>query len=294
LTNDYKEIVKRQIDYGVELRLTRLKTNVNTDSLKNFINDGIENTYNSTLLIVLKKVATYDSGITGYPPYDFDNTKKTEIDNNFKTNINIIKNILSSGIKGNNYQANIDEWEALNFIEIKSKLEKIERHFENFTSSEKSHENTYISDSTKKIIKLNFNKSLNNIISSFGNDFFEREEKYNEYFRIIDLYNNLKNTILQTYLFYKALSEGQNSTLPIELKTKICDMNNIESLIIENMEYIMKSVNTNKEKFISDVKDSLINYYLSYLENEAMISINFDDSIVEIIKNSYDLKEKAR
>ena len=289
LTNDYKEIVKRQIDYGVELRLTRLKTNINTDSLKNFINDGIESKYNSTLLIVLKKVATYDSGITGYPPYDFDNTKKTEIDNNFKTNINNIKNVLSSGIKGNNYQANIDEWETLNFIEIKSKLAKIEKHFENFISSEENHENTYISESIQKIIKLNFNKSLNDLISSFGNDFFEREEKYNEYFRVIDLYNDLKTTILQTYLFYKTLSDGQNSTLPIELKAKICDMNNIESLINENKDYIMKSVNTNIEMFITDVKDSLLKYYLSYLENEAMIALNFDDSIVKMINNNLNI-----
>ena len=289
LTNDYKEIVKRQIDYGVELRLTRLKTNINTDSLKNFINDGIENAYNSTLLIVLKKVAYYDTRVTGYPPYDFSNTIKTEIDNNFKTNINNIKNLLSSAIKGDNYQVNIDNWGSLNFIEIKSKLEEIDKHFKIFISSEEYHENTYISESIQKIIKLNFNKSLNDIISSFGYDFFEREEKYNEYFRIIDLYNDLKTTILQTYLFYKTLSKGQNSTLPIELKAKICDMNNIESLIIENKDYIMKSVNTNIEKFIIEVKDSLLKYYISYLEDEAMIALYFDDSIVKIIKNSLNI-----
>ena len=49
-------------------------------------------------------------------------------------------------------------------------------------------------------------------------------------------------------------------------------MNNIESLINENKDYIMKSVNTNIEMFITDVKDSLLKYYLSNLENEAMIA----------------------
>jgi len=289
LTCDYKEIVKKQIDYGLELRLTRIKTNINTDSLKDFIFDGIEKIYNSTLLIVLKKVATYDPEKYGYPPYDFSSTIKTEIEKSFQTNMNNIKTLLSSGIKGDNYQVNIDNWENLNFSEIKSKLLNIEKHFELFISSEENHENTDISEATQKIIQQNFNISLNNIISSFGNDFFKREEKYNKYFRIMDLYNNVKNTILQSYLFYKTLSDGQNSTLPKELKTKICDMNNIESLIFENMDYIMKSVDTNKEKFIIDVKDSLIKDYLSFLENEPMIEKNFDDSIVKLIKNSLNI-----
>ena len=285
LVFEYEEIVKRQIDYGLELRLTRIKTNINTDSLKDFINDEIEKKYSSTLLIVLNKIYKYDSA----PPYDFDNNIKNNIDNEFKTNINNIKNLLTSEIKGDNFEVNIDDWKALNFVEIKSKLLNIENQFDNFISSEENHENTYINESTQKIIKLNFNNSLNSIISSFGNDYFEREEKYNEYFRIIDLYNDLKSAVVQTFSFYIALSVGQNSTLPKELKNKICDMNNIESLILRNMDYIIKSVNTTIEKFITDVKDDLINHYLSYLENEALIAVNLDNSVVEVIKNNLEI-----
>ena len=43
----------------------------------------------------------------------------------------------------------------------------------------------------------------------------------------------------------------------------------------------------NNEYFI--IFHDLINHYLSYLENEALIAVNLDNSVVEVIKNNLEI-----
>ena len=138
------------------------------------------------------------------------------------------------------------------------------------------------------IIKSNFNKSLDNIILSFGNDFFERYFKYNEYFKIKDLYNNLKYSLEQTIKYY--ITENYefneiNTELPKELKNKLFNLNDMESLIIKNKNNLLELFNEKINDFINNSKDDLINKYITFMGSEAMISMSFDDNIIQILNN---------
>ena len=291
LVFNYKQICKKQIDYGFQLRLNRIESNINLAQLRTFIDQQIDNQYNSTLLTVLKQKAINKPGITGFEEYDFSSTIKDDIEKKMKIKINNINNVLSMLIKGSNYQANIDSWKTIDFSKINKKINEIENYFENFMNSEKSHENNYINDTIKNIIKSNFNKLLNRTLELFGIDFFERFEKFNEYFRIINLYDNLKCSLIQPLLYYKNLNDFDKNVnpLPKELKTKILNLNNFDLLITENKNYLIQLPNLYIEEFINDSKDNFIKNYLKFVENSEDFVINFDKNITDIIKDNLNM-----
>ena len=291
LVNEYKELVKRQIEYKYQMKL---KDIYNMEELKTFINNEIDNEYNSNLFSVLKAKAIYNPGDIGYSEYDLNDIIKNDIKSTINTNINNINNIFLS-IKGDNYEVNLsnskndindDNWETLNFANINIKILEIKEYFEKFILSEQNYEKNYIDETVQNIIKENFINSLNNILLSFGIDFFEREIKYNQFFRISDLYDNLKYSITQSMSYYLNINTDLIKTLPKELKTKIINLNNIELLIEENNNYLINSVHTKIKDFIKNSKDYLINKYLEYMENEATISMNFNQELITIINNN--------
>ena len=212
LVNEYKELSKKQIDYQYQIRL---KDIFKFEELKLFINEEIDSEYNSKLLPVLKEKAIDNPGISDYTEYDLNNNIKDDINSILKKNINIITNIALS-IKGSNYQVDIIDgtinWKTLDFSKINVNIKDIENYFEEFIDSEKVYEKNYINECLKNIIKLNFNNLTNNIISTFGIDFFERQLKYNKLFRILNLYDNLGYSISQTMSYYLDLNlEGINN-----------------------------------------------------------------------------------
>ena len=220
LINEYKELVKRQIDYQYNSALTAI---LRLDSLEEFLGYEIEFEYCPILLPILKKKAIYKPGITGFTEYDLSNSIKEDIDLNFKEKMNKIQKIFSN-IKGNNYEVKnqiniinvlgnnieVPDWVYLNFSNIHLKLKDIENYFESFFSNEATYEKNYINKTITQIIKSNFKKSLDNIISSFGNDFFERAFKFNEYFRVKDLYNNIEYSLVQTVKYYISKNKDIN------------------------------------------------------------------------------------
>ena len=220
LINEYKELVKRQIDYQYNSALTAI---LRLDSLEEFLGYEIEFEYCSILLPILKQKAIYKPGITGFTEYDLSNSIKEDIDLNFKEKMNKIQKIFSN-IKGNNYEVKnqiniinvlgnnieVPDWVYLNFSNIHLKLKDIENYFESFFSNEATYEKNYINKTITQIIKSNFKKSLDNIISSFGNDFFERAFKFNEYFRVKDLYNNIEYSLVQTVKYYISKNKDIN------------------------------------------------------------------------------------
>ena len=305
LTSKYKEIVKRQIDYEYNTSLNNI---LKLDSLEEFLDDEIEFEYCQLLLPVLKQKAIYQPGITGYPEYDLSDTIKGDIDSNFIEKMNNIKNIFSI-IKGNNYevlntkaeivsingvniQTQIPNWIDLDFSNISLKLIDIENYFESFISYEKTYEENYINDKIFQIINSNFNKSLDNIFFSYGKDFFERAFKFNEFFRLKDLFNNLGYSLMHTVNYYisknKEINEI-NKEFPKELKEKMYNLNNIDKLIMENKNSIMESINTKIEEFIRYLKDNLINNYIEFMKNDALISMSFDNKIRQILNNGLNI-----
>ena len=283
LTNDYKQFIKKQIDYKYE---TKLKYTFDLDELEDFLDYEVDYEYNLLLLPILKKKAIYKPGDTGYTEYDFNDNIKNNINSKFNTAMNNISTIFLS-IKGDNYQVNISNWENLDYSNINTKLSNIKTNFEKFIDSEKNNENNLINNSIKNIIKSNFNILFNNILSSSGNEYFERAIKFNEYFRINDLYDYLNYSLIQTSEYYlRELDINENNTLPKELK-KIYNFNNIELLIQKNKNYLLDLLNKKIEELINDSKDHLITNYLSYMKDDIFITLGFSKDIREMINNNF-------
>lgn len=249
--------------------------------------------YSSLLFPILKQKAIYNPGDMGYTEYDLSDTIKNNINSIFETKINNISKIFSSLI-GENYEVNLKtksdvNSENLNFSNICLLLFDIEKKFETFISYEKTFEQNYINENTIKIIKSNFNKPLDHIISSYGNDYFERTFKSNQYFRLKDLYDNLKFTLVQTAKYYLSIIKELNETineLLKELKEKLCNLNNIDLLIINNKDYLMELINIKATEFIDILKDKLINDYIEFMINDAFLSASFSESIRQILNDN--------
>jgi hypothetical protein len=74
----------------------------------------------------------------------------------------------------------------------------------------------------KNILESNFKELISEIISSFGNDFFDRIIKYNENFKITGLYNNLKYSLFQAISYYIMINMLEAvDELPKDLKVKL-------------------------------------------------------------------------
>ena len=308
LIYEYKELILRQIDYKYYATLNYI---LKLDSLEEFLDDEMEYEYTTILLKVLKEKAIYTPGDTGYSQYDLSDNIKNDINSVFNTNINNIKNLLPL-IKGVNYEANINkkgnttngviiliddpQWKDLDFSRTYEQLLKIETYFEAFISSEINYEKNYINEKVNQIIKSNFNTSLINIISSFGNDFFERSFKYNEYFKINDLYDNLEYSLDQSVNFYLSkINELKNisNKIPKELKERIYNLNNIELLVVENNNYLMEKINLKNEEFVSDLKDDLINSYIDFMGSDSFIYDSFTQNIRQIIYNNLNIARSS-
>ena len=279
---EYKQVVLKQIDYKYQITL---KLMFDFEGLEKLIDEEVDIKFNELLLPFLKKKAINSPGHT---EYDFNENIKKNINTTFNNNTNYIYHLFLS-LKGYNYEVNINNWKHLDFSNVNSKLANIENNFEKFILLEKNKENDEINECLKHIIQSNFNLLFNNIISSFGNDFLERSISFNEYYRINDLYDNLKYSLFQTSSFY--LNEFDNhktNTFPKELK-KIYKLNNIE-LLIQNMSNNLLNLLSSKiTEFINDTKDNIIDYYLSFMKGDSFITNSFSQSIKEIINEKFEL-----
>jgi hypothetical protein len=285
LIYEYKEFVKKQIDYKYQTKLNYMFA---LEDLEEFIEYEVELEYSESLFPALKKVAVYQTGDAGYIEYDFDDNIKNNIDSTLNNNINNIRNLFLS-LKAGNYQANINNWENLDFSNINLKLADIENNFEKFILSERDNEKNNINESMKDIIKSNFNLLFNNILSSFGNQFFERSIKYNELLKINNLYDNLKYSLFQTSSYYLNLFDNNEiKTFPKELK-KIFNLGDIELLIEKNNNNLLEILSTRIKELIDDTKDNLINEYLSFIKNDTFITYSFNQNIRQMIDNNCDL-----
>ena len=136
--------------------------------------------------------------------------------------------------KRRDYNFDLKKWEILDFTNIREVLKNIQNSFNNFISPQNYNEILELNSCLKEIIRSNFNKLLNNIIPSFGKEFFEKIIKYNENFKLSTLYDNLEYSFLQTLAYYSTIKEFNSvKTLPKDLKLKLYTLNNLD-IIIEN------------------------------------------------------------
>ena len=286
IIEDIKNISKNQIDYIYEERYNEIKKIVAIDSLQTLINDQINQEYNSILLPALQKYATTEPGVDGYTEYDFNDNIIGNINSLIETNMNKIKNIMDS-TKGSNYNININTWEK-DCSKIDVKVENINSLFNKFMTNQKDNEDNEIDEFLMKIIKNNFNNLINNIIPSFGNDFFERIIKYNENFKISSLYDSLTYSLTQTLSYYLFLHSPEIfSALTKDLKLKLFSLNNLDDKVKEKNDEVLQLLEEEVNTFIINSKEFLINKYKSFLTTDLSIELSFSEKINQKIKTKF-------
>lgn len=131
-------------------------------------------------------------------------------------------------------------------------------------TNELNNQEDEIDEFLQKIIKSNFDNLINNIIPSFGNDFFERIIKYNQNFKISSLYHSLTYSLMQTATYYLFLhSPEEFSALTKDLKLKLFTFNNLDSIVQEKNNEVLKMLEDEVNGFINNSKDFISIIYLN-------------------------------
>ena len=197
---------------------------------------------------------------------------------------NIIYNIVQK-IKGNNFEFDIKKWILPDFSLIFNNISDIKNSFDKFIIQQKLNEQNDLNDFLQTILKSNFDDLLNNLIPSFGNDFFDRIIFYNENFKIDSLYNNLKWGLAETLTYYVSIfSLNSISSLTKDLKIKIFSLNDLDQVISKRNKEILDLLNVKINEFIEDSKNVLIERYIYYLREDVSIESAFDN----VIQNKID------
>ena len=277
--NIYKITVKRQIfDKYIEY-INNLANKIKINDIKNTIYNEIDNEYNSKLYPSLKIHAKYNVGDEGYTEYDLSEDIKVKINTNIKSNNDKILKIMNSTV-GTNYGVDLRAWEILDYSRIYSTITGIKDSFDKFIVTQKNNEVNNVNDCIQKLIKSNFNDLLNNLIPSFGNEFFKRIITYNENFKINGLYDNLRWGLTETLSYYVSLySFSRIKALTKDLKIKLYSLNNLDGIIEEKNSKILELLNLTINDFINDSKNHIIRQYLSYFKADTSIGLAFNADI---------------
>ena len=291
LQNEYKAITKKQLLYKHNLKLDEIYNVFKLDEINNIIDNAI-NPDLDNLKEIINEIKVNDAG---YSEYTFNNQIIINISQTIEQNIKNIEKLINS-TKGDNYQIEIKNWkEKKDFdftvieeseIDIKVDIigDKIENNFKEFINSKYKYEKDSINELLEEIIKNNFNNLLNYLIPSFGKLFFERIIKYNENFKILGLYDNLRFSITETLSYYiTLLATNSISALPKDLKINLYNLNNLY-LIVENYNrIILDKLNDKVDDFIDNIQDYILSQY-SRTYDEFYVEKAFNDDILSLIK----------
>ena len=206
LVEEYKNITKRQLDYSHDLYIEKLKRELDLEGFENLINNDLNLEYSELLTVLEDKTKNIQSGTIGYSDYDLSDDIKNEIDIKIEEVFENITAILNE-IKVNN-KIELIGWENLKLcydsIDYTTFYE-IQNDFKQFIKPKEKSEKDNLNIILKDVIRKNFNNVINNLIFTFGNEFFERIIRYNDNYRISTLYQNLKFSLVISLNYYNML-----------------------------------------------------------------------------------------
>ena len=295
---EYRNITEMQIEYKYKEYLEKITKKLDLYEIQKEINDEIEKEYELTLLPALIKVAIYNSSDQDYIEYDFNDTIKNKIEEKIKFHIKKINDIVLTTRDYEIQEVNVNgsvikqEISLFNialpsyeycFDEIYPYIE-IDNFLNNFTSTEKNDELINFNNSISELFYSYFNELMSEIILSFGNDFFERIIKYNENFKITDLYNNLKYSIFQTISYYIMINLVETIyELPKDLKLKLYSLNNINLIVQEKNNKILDFLEDNIDGFIEESKQEILTFFIRNIQENIIKEDIFNNEINEIL-----------
>ena len=271
LSNQYKYIGKEEIENIIRSDYYK---KLNLEDIEQLINEAIESAFTSYLFPALKQYAKYDVNDTTYHSYDLSDDIKNNISLVIKENLLKIKDIMAE-TKGENYDFQLDyheEWKILDFSGIGVLLGEIGEEFKKYINKEIKEEKEMFSNYFKNNINMNFNNMLFNFILSFGEKFFERISEYNLNNRIDNLFNCYRYSFTHTFFFDIFVLFDPDFSLLKDLKEKLIKINNIDLIIEQNKDMILKIIDKKIDNFIDDTSDYLVNEYISYMQQDDKTS----------------------
>ena len=292
LAEEYGDRAKTQINVKSNEYIENLQILLNLEKIQENINNQIDNSY-SNLYENLKNKLIIDNTITGYIKYDLSDEIKEDLDNFIKEKYNIFANAIDS-LKGEKYN-NIDvknyvEWDIPDFGKITNIIKPIKKSFDYFIESEKNDEEKKINNFVKQTIKTNFYELLNNLIPSFGNQFFQRIIAYNENFRLNNLFDNLKWALHESIFYVETIELFFNiNQITKDLEIKILRMNDLETKILENNIKILNKLEQKANDFILDSENYILEKYRLFIINDPDIEISFEEKVKKIIRRVFTL-----
>ena len=280
LTIDFKNITKNHIEFKRKEYIEKLNKQAGIEDLKKLIEDEL-GPYFSNLLNALKKIVNNNSGDKDYTDYDFNDEIKNDINSLINENMEKINNTIIK-IKGEKFKVDLYGWDILDYDKVNvDTFDPIKTNFESFIEKKIDNEKNNINNLLKKIIRNNFNVLINNLIFSFGNEFFDRVINYNENFKITSLYQNLKYSLvlsLQYYSILYGLRKDINS-LTKDLKIKLYNLNNLDLIADEKNKKVINLLSENADEFIEESMQYLIKNYKLYLNEDTSIQLAFNEKI---------------
>ena len=276
LVNSYQNYTKTLIEIKKDKYLKKKYNEAKMDEIEKLIDDEINQGF-SSLLEILKQ--RFNSN-TGDDDYDFNEEIKNSINLEIKTNINNINNTLK------NIQENVNTlgWEKLDYQDEKP-FSTIQTAFKTFITNKINLEQKNIDKILEEIISNNFNKVINNLIITFGKEYFERVMKYNENFRITNLYQNLKYSLVVSLQYYSTLysTKKKYGTLTKDLKLKLYNLNDLNKITHEKNEQILNNLENNIDDLIKNSFNYVLQAYKDYLDNDVSLEEHFSKTTINQI-----------
>jgi len=189
-----------------------------------------------------------------------------------EVNINNINNTLK------NIQENVNTsgWERLIYSD-ENPFSTIQTDFISFITNKINLEKKNLNKIYEEIITNNFNKLINNLILTFGKEYFERVMKYNENYRIKNLYQNLKYSLFVSLQYYSSLysTKKEYGTLSNDLKLKLYNLNNLNFIVKEEKDKILILLENDFDNLINNSFNYVLQAYIDYLENDVSLEEQF-------------------
>ena len=283
LITDYKNLALNQIQFLYQKNIQTLSELFSFTQMKSKIYSEIDNIYNDKLLPELKKVGTHNPGDEGVSNYDLPEVILNDINDFLSEKISQVKNIMRE-MEGNEYK--INDTIPADFSGSKGDIyDQITQMFKNFTISYVSKEKKEFDEIVGENSVNNFKNLMNNFIPTFGVDFFNRILKYNEIQKVKQLYHNLKYSSAQTisyYIFFVSMNEEKY--LPVDIKLKLYNLNNLDSIIINKNNYIISNLNDKIEAYFEETKNYIVNKYIDDMNTNEEFDLKFKANLKNIIK----------
>ena len=277
LVKKYKDLSKNIIDFLKKVYISKISKENKIDSIKNLIAKEIENEYNSNLFISLNSYAKYETEET----YDLNEEIKKNISLTINNTIEDI-NIIMISLKGIQNFPNLislnEDYELVLLV-----FEDIDNKFDYFISPLISNQKNEINTNIINLIESNFINILENIIFSFGSDFFDRIIKYNQNYKIKNLHKNLKYSLVITLQYYISIYQSKEvEALTKDLKLKLFNLNDLDLRADKENNNILELLNKKISYFIEESKKNIINNYINYIkENDKLKDLSSNNKEIE-------------